>query len=502
MDHLGTWRGGVRRDDVGEAVKPTHSPDAWKKELGEEFLRVAMMRAASRSLYDFVPRVSPQFTAPRHLAGLVDALDCAMVSEVKVCSSTPPRHTKTSTIVHWIIRRILTVPDSLIAYITYNQTRGESVSRTARAIAERAGVKFTTDSLGEWRTSNGCKVIWTGVGGSLTGEGFHVVIVDDPIKDREEAESQLQRQKVYDWFNGVVYTRQEPGKRGTSFVVNHTRWHPDDLIGRLTAQGGWEVVNLPAINDAGEALWPEFFSLERLRETEAQIGPYEFSALYQGKPRQKGATVFGDAHYFEAMPTGYSVSAGVDIAYTVRTWSDFSVVVVLYVVGGVAYVVDVLRVRAETPVFKCEAVKMLAPHGVNRDARNPGVNAYIGGTEKGVLDLFKAQDGTPPLYMNAINAAGEGDKFARSQPVAAAWNAGRVQVPKSIAALGNVGRQFTDRGKKPTDDVPWLQPFLDEVCNFTGISDPHDDQVDALAGAYRPFTVGHASRDIRNLPPG
>jgi hypothetical protein len=142
-------------------------------------------------------------------------------------------------------------------------------------------------------------------------------------------------------------------------------------------------------------------------------------------------------------------------------------------------------------------------HGLSRDPRRPGVQAYIGGTEKGVLDLLKAPDGSQPLYVTPMLAASAGDKFARAQPVAAAWNAGKVQVPSNVGALASLGSPYREMAARdPQAAVPWMQPFLDEVCNFTGVADAHDDQVDALAGAFAPFTVAPTRRDVRNLPVG
>jgi hypothetical protein len=394
-------------------------------------------------------------------------------------------------------------PEWAIAYITYAAELAQSKSYEARHLAQEADVALSKDraNLGEWMTAKGGRFVATGVGGALTGRGFRFVLADDPFKGRAEADSPLIRQRTYEWFNSVAFTRQDPN--GTAYVVNATRWHPDDLSGRLVSQG-WEYVNLKAIGDDGLALWPEKFPIEWLRQQEAQIGSYEFGALYQGEPRQKGATVFGEPTKYDALPAGgYATSGGMDFAYTVRTWSDFSVLVVLRMYGGVAYVVDVLRERLETPHFKGRALPVMHRHGLSRDPRRPGVQAYIGGTEKGVLDLLKAPDGSQPLYVTPMLAASAGDKFARAQPVAAAWNAGKVQVPSNVGALASLGSPYREMAARdPQAAVPWMQPFLDEVCNFTGVADAHDDQVDALAGAFAPFTVAPTRRDVRNLPVG
>src|SRR3990167_603984 len=122
-----------------------------------------------------------------------------------------------------------------------------------------------------------------GVGGGVTGKGGHVIIVDDPVKSREEAESETYRDKVWDWFTDDLYTRREPG---AAVIVVMTRWHQDDLVGRLLRDqpGTWEVLDMPALNEAGAALWPERYDLPALERIQRMIGDYAWSALYQQSP--------------------------------------------------------------------------------------------------------------------------------------------------------------------------------------------------------------------------
>ncbi len=334
-------------------------------------------------------------------------------------------------------------------------------------------------------------VSWGGVGASWTGKGFHCIVCDDLIKGRREAESALIRETAWEWFNGTIYTRQEPGSEHVSIIVNGTRWHHDDPIGRLIKQG-WRFVNLKALstdpandtdeaaNDNAHALWPEGFSVERLREIEEQIGPYEFGALYQGQPRAKGATVFAEPSYFDALPVGvgFKTSIGADFAYTIRTWSDFSVAIVMrrYSNGDI-YVIDVVRVRCEMPAFKSRLHELTKLHG----ARS---HAFVSGTEKGGLSFF----GEAPDKVDLDMLAATTDKFARAQPVAASWNAGRILLPSNRAALASLGGAFAlDASKNGDKPVEWLQPVIDEIGAFTGVKDPHDDVVDALAGGFEPF---------------
>jgi len=145
-------------------------------------------------------------------------------------------------------------------------------------------------------TSHGGAYVAAGVGTAVTGRGAHVLLIDDPFKDREEADSERRRQIVDDWFRSTAYTRLMPGG---AIVVIQTRWHEDDLAGRLLEREGtkedggeWTVLDLPAIDKGGKALWPEWYDVPALNRIKASIGPREWSALYQQKPQPDEGTFF------------------------------------------------------------------------------------------------------------------------------------------------------------------------------------------------------------------
>jgi hypothetical protein len=139
----------------------------------------------------------------------------------------------------------------------------------------------------------------TGVGGSLTGRGANLLIIDDPIKNSEEANSPTYRRKVHELYQSAAYSRLEPN---ASIIVVQTRWHADDLAGRLLRESGtedgekWRHVNLPALaghddplgRKPGEALWPERYDEKRLAKIRKAIGAYFWSALYQQNPIDEG----------------------------------------------------------------------------------------------------------------------------------------------------------------------------------------------------------------------
>ena len=354
-------------------------------------------------------------------------------------------------------------PRDRLAYATYAAEFSEQQSKRCAFIGELHGLRLKEKRSTFWRTPQGGEIIWTSIGGPLTGKGVKRLFVDDPVKGRAEADSPAYREAAYAWFNAVAYTRLEPGG---SIIVMATRWHPDDLSGRLIQQG-WPVVNLPALSDKGEALWPARFDAAALTDIRTQIGEYDFASLYQGQPRAKGGKVFAEpTGWYDKLPdNGYRISLGADFAYSSKTYADYSVGIVLLARsehdqqrGNITryYVADVIRKQVEAPVFRTDLAKQ-------REAWKGTVTAFIGGTEKGVVDFLK----TAGIPLNPLPATL--DKFARAQPVAAAWNAGDVLLPKSAK------------------DAPWLDAFISELTAFTGVGDRHDDQVDALAGAFAPF---------------
>lgn len=156
------------------------------------------------------------------------------------------------------------------------------------------GVRLAEDSTskGKWNTNKGGGYVAVGTGGSLTGRGADILLIDDPLKNRQDADSQTVRDNLWSWYRSTARTRLSPDG---AICVILTRWHEDDLVGRLlTGMTGdkWEVIKMKAIAEhdeppyrkTGEVLWPERFSLENLMETRDELGPYEFSALYQQEP--------------------------------------------------------------------------------------------------------------------------------------------------------------------------------------------------------------------------
>jgi len=421
-------------------------------------------------LLDFVPALTPKWKAPQHLATLTELCERARREPVYACISVPPRHAKTETILHAIVQWLVEEPGVPVCYASYAAKFAEGKSRLARDYAGNAGLSLRADAraLNEWITVDGSLVCAVGRGGPITGRGFRRIVIDDPFKNREEADSKLIRDRLYEWFTSTVMTRLEPG--GSVFVV-HTRWNPDDLIGRLEGEAAkfvasngeeghpWESFSLPAFDEqTGEALWPERYDANALRRIRAIVGEYDWHSLYQQSPRPRGARVFGaPTRCDRPRLDGARLVIGVDVAITAKTQADHTVAVVLAVHGYgadmTADVVEVVRMQAELPEV-CERLESLQQtYGCELVVEASGVG-------KAVPQTLLATN--PNLMIAEVYPTA--DKFTRAQPWASAWNTGRVRV----------------RANCDADTAEFIRVH----SQFTGVADKEDDDVDAGAHAW------------------
>jgi len=193
-------------------------------------------------------------------------------------------------------------PENQIIASSYNSDLAGDFGRDVRNIVASSeygnvfpGVSLREDSkaANRWNTNQDGSYVAAGVGGAITGRGAHVALIDDPFKDRKEADSQVIRDNVFNWYTSTFYTRLMPGG---AIVLIQTRWHEDDLAGRLLARmesGGdqWHVLIHPALKN-GDALWPEWYPVETLERIRGAIGERDFSALYQQQPQPDDGTYY------------------------------------------------------------------------------------------------------------------------------------------------------------------------------------------------------------------
>ena len=439
-------------------------------------LRAASTRTDTpEGLLEFIPHISPRFAPPTHLAPLIERLERIPDEPQKLIVSVPPRHSKSESLLHFIAHFLKRRPELRVAYCSYAQTFSETQALKAHRYAKAAGVTNNAKMANrkDWQTTQGGGIFATGVGGEFTGRGADLLVIDDPISNRDQANSPTYRNKLWSWFEDVAETRYEPGASG---IVLMTRWHEDDFSGRLIKfrSEEYEVIRIPALADGldacgrgpgldplgralDEPLWPERYGFEALDKIRREK-PYTFASLYQGLPRPKEGRLFLEPTFYRELPSAYRVVLGCDLAYSASTRADHSVVVVFFVAQEadreVWYVRLVDRWQENINASVEKLVRLQRQYG------GAPLAVEGNGPQKAVADLLRSK-GVAVRGVNRVT-----DKYSEAQAFAEAWNAGRVKVPES---------------------APWLGDFLEEIHNFTGVNDASDDQLDAAVNAYEDF---------------
>lgn len=452
-------------------------------------------------LRDFVARVAPHEPIPRHLDPIVDLLEYARLKPIRAVIDYGPGHAKTTMlmrgIAHWLSPD--QSPGDLCVYVSYSDNQARSKSRIAKETMEAAGYPLSRDKTSDshWLTPQGGGLVAAGSRGGVMGKRVPGLLVwDDPYKDMQEARSPAINSMIIERFKGVAFTRLQGG----SIIVVHTRYHVDDLIGYILKNLKWPQISVPTVckkpatdvlcRAEGEVAWPQKYPYElcleedgvtaricghdgHVSEIEATLGPHMFAAMYQGQPRPEGTTVFKEPARFRLYDgiderTGRQVKSefswtgkrgviGIDPAATASTSADWSVLLVMASEGlGMrtrVWIVDVIRLQVEIPVLVANARR------VQLQYRLLVACEAISGF-KSVPQTLRSID--PTLRVVDVTTGGK-DKFMRAQPLAGAWNDGRVLVPM---------------------DAPWADKLIAEFTRFTGVNDREDDQVDAGAHAF------------------
>lgn len=444
-----------------------------------------MTRRKGTRFDDWLKRTSPHLTWTwNHQKYLFERLQKVTAGEVKrMMIFMPPRHAKSETVtIHYSAFRVNLDPRINIILGSYNQKLANRFSRRIKKLAEIRKVELSKErrSADEWETQAGGGVRAVGVGSGVTGFGAGLVVIDDPVKNRAQAESRAWRDNTWDWFNDDIYTRLEPG---AAVILIQTRWHEDDLAGRLlneAAAGGepWEVVKLPAlaegrIGDAaerdplgrapGEALCRDRFDETELARIKRKLGSRSFSALYQQHP-VPGEGVLFKREWFKRIvtkaPAGLRWVRAYDLAVSTKTSSDHtaSFRCALDESSGDLYIADGFRGRIEFPEQKRLIKELIESEPDTRHCIESALHgqAFVQELQR---EVRLARRGISAVRPDA-------DKVTRAH----AWTA-RAEAGKVVLVQG-----------------PWIGEFLDEVCSFPFAK--HDDQVDAVSLAVQVIARG------------
>jgi predicted phage terminase large subunit-like protein len=501
---------------------PPDPRDLLRDAFRAERARRDSIELARRRLLAFAQMVKPDYETPPHIVELAEALEAVETGALRrLMVFEPPRHGKSCLVSQifpcWVLGRR---PGRQIVQSGYSQALTSEHSRRAREIFRGEAMQCVfpevfdgygevflgrrprpNDRYGHWGTYRGGSYYAVGVGGSLTGRGADLAIVDDPVKNRQAANNERARERVWDWFRSTLYTRLSPGG---AIILVMTRWHVDDLAGRLLAElhdgdaEPWRVISLPAIGPDGAALWPERWPAEKLHRVRTAIGPYEWEALYQQHPVVPSGNLFriGPVR-LHTDPTDFPEVRYVrfwDLASTSRQVAkndpDYTVGALVGLTEENGPVLDAPLppprdaleqvVRSVRPA-RCIPAPDAAPvHHLwvrdlvvgrwNATERNAIIRATAERDGPGVTVLVEAVGGykdTADLLRQAllgirtvVPVTVTRDKVARAAPLEPLFEAGHVHL---LAA-------------------PWNDPLLAQFREFPHGS--HDDIVDAVAGAY------------------
>jgi predicted phage terminase large subunit-like protein len=365
-------------------------------------------------------------------------------------------------------------PRSSILATSHTASLARHFGRGVRGLIEqhapRLGYKLdpTSRAAHDFATTNGAQYFATGVRGPITGRRADLILIDDPLKSQAEADSPVARDHLWSWFRSDLVTRLKPGGR---ILLIMTRWHPDDLGGRILESGDkWRILRLPALAELddplgrspGDALWPEWETAADLDRKRAIIGERAFAALFQQAPRVSAGRLFLPARIpiVDDPVTGTAVR-GWDLAATAPATGrdpDFTVGLKLARTDAGQFVVlDVVRFRG-------------GPHEVENaivrtaDADGPAVAIGLP-QDPGQAGRAQVRYLTGRLAGYRIVASPEtGAKETRAMPVASQANAGNLALRRA----------------------PWNRPLLEELQDFP--NGAKDDQADALSRAFTLLT--------------
>ena len=378
----------------------------------------------------------------------------------------PPRHGKSELISHWTPVWFLDRwPDEQVILTTYDSDFAAHWGRKARNTIEEnpeeLDVRVSRDSSAaqRWETTNGGGMITAGVGGPIMGRGGKLLIVDDPIKNWQEAQSKTIREGQINWFNSTFYTRKEPG---AAIIVLMTRWHQKDLAGYLETEhkDKWEIIRFPALaelNDPlgrpeGKALCPDRYDEPALGDIKTALGSCFWAGLYQQRPAPLEGGIFKRNwwEYYRQQPKFDKLIQSWDTAFKKGKKTSRSCCETWGRAKAGYFLVDVWKDKVEYPELKRMAKALY-------DKWKPSI-VLIEDMASG-QSLTQEMKRDTKIPVKAIPVA-EGDKITRANFVSPLIEAGRGFLPK---------------------EATWLADFLDETSNFP--NSEYSDQVDAMSQA-------------------
>ena len=447
------------------------------------------------SLLEYARFQMPEYQTPAHIKLLAHKLEEVERGNIKrLAIFMPPRHGKSQLTSQffpaWYLGRN---PSKFVIATTYAQDLADDFGRSVRnqiqdedynRIFNDCTLSKDSSSVRRFHTTGSGVYYAVGAGGAITGRGAHLLLIDDPIKGREDADSDAMRSNLIDWYRSTAYSRLMPGG---SIILIQTRWHEDDLAGwilRETSHEPWEVIELPAVLDEkaskilkrpkGQALWPEAYDKKRLEEIKKTAGSREWNSLYMQRPSAEEGNILKRYWWKEWTednpPECNYILQSWDTAYTVKSTSDYSAVTTwgIFEHNGIqnAILLSARRERWEFPELKSEAIKLyneFKPDVVLIEAKASGWSL--------IQELQRA--GIPITPFNPKKA----DKKTRAHSVTPLFESGRVWYPSSKY---------------------WAEDVINQCAQFP--SSNYDDLVDSTTQALMRLRQGLFVEHPQDIP--
>lgn len=444
-----------------------------RQEAAAELLQ---RRQARSGLLAFTQYTNPAYVPAAHHRLIAEKLEAVARGEIlRLIICMPPRHGKSELASRrfpaWYLGNY---PLNPIIAASYNSELAGDFGREVRNIVAspeyRAlfDVKLAQDSqaANRWHTDKGGAYVAAGVGTAITGRGAKILLIDDPFKDREEADSEIRRQRVKDWYTSTAYTRLMPGG---AVIVIQTRWHDDDLAGWLLSEaerGGdqWDVLSLPAIAHDNAPLWPEWYPLERLEQIRAVLPARDWNALYQQNPIPDDGDYFKADWFadYETPPKQLNIYGASDYAVT-DGGGDFTEHGVFGVdANGNLYVLDWWFGQTSSDVWIEKKCDLIIRH-------NPA--CWFG--EAGPI-----RRAVEPFLLNRMT---ERNAFCRIEWLPSI--ADKEARARGFQGMASMGKVFLPK------NAPWKGHVLNQLMRFP--AGKHDDAVDVCS------LVGRGMQHIR-----
>ena len=404
------------------------------------------------SFSDYIREVNPRYQFYRHTGVLIEQLERVEAGDLtRLMIFMPPRHGKSELSSRlfpgWYLRRR---PQNFVALSSYGADLSYGFSRNARDYYERSGGELdkSAGAIKHWETGHGGGMWACGVGGPATGRGFSVGIVDDPVKSWEEAYSETIRERNWNWWQSTWLTRMN--ETTSALIIILTRWHEDDLAGRILQQERdeeedperWTIVNMEAIKDKvqvsfpasckvirdtrkeGQALNPDRFPVKYLRKKERAVGQKVWASLYQQNPTPfEGAlwksAWFDEEHLFDDIPPGLLfVGNDWDTAYGKDEENSASAMAKMGILrNGDIYLLELGARWLEMPELLKWMRRIRDPHYIEAKASGKSARQML------------AREG---IEASEVQVEGGADKVARTNLVTPTAESGHFYVRRSL----------------------------------------------------------------------